>query len=74
MNLKSFYAYTGTISAKTTARIYLFTGVFLYVFGFICLVLIRLHLMSPGSPGVSIEEMEKNLREQGFDIPDLIEK
>ena len=74
MNLRRFYGYTGTLSAKTTARIYLFTGIFLYVFGFICMVLIKLHLMSPGKPGIDVEEMEENLREQGFDVPDLIHK
>lgn len=74
MSLKSFYGYTGSISAKTTARIYLLTAIFLWVFGLICWILIKLHLMSPSKPHTPIEELEKAVRDQGYEIEPLSRK
>ena len=74
MSLKSFYGYTGSISAKTTARIYLLTAIFLWVFCLICWILIKLHLMSPSKPHTPIEELEKAVRDQGYEIEPLSRK
>lgn len=68
MSLRRFYGYTGTVSAKTTARIYLLTGVFLWAFGLVCWILVKLHIISPGKLHTPIEVLEQNARDQGYDI------